>query len=85
MRPWLVIISLPKTGRLQGLELGVNLDERHGGIVEWVRFGPEVPQLFDCAFLENIRCPTALTPGSAEVQDVMTVEVVPTNLRSGKP
>jgi len=85
----MMTLSLPKTGRLQGLELGANLearkaepwcglvivDLRHGGIVEWVRFGPEVPQLFDCAFLENIRCPTALTPGSAEVQDAMTVEV----------
>jgi len=84
----LMTLSLPKSGRPQGLELGANLEERkaepwcglvivdlrHGGIVEWVRFGPEIPQLFDCAILTDVRCTTALTPGSAEVQDAMTME-----------
>jgi uncharacterized protein (TIGR03032 family) len=81
-------MSLPKRGRLQGLELGTNLeakkaepwcglvviDLRAGSIVEWVRFGTGIPQLFDCALLPGIRSPMAIAPGSADMQDAMTME-----------
>jgi len=52
------------------------VDLRNGDIVEWLQLGEGVPQLFDVAVLPMMRCPTAVAPDSAELQETITMEVV---------
>ena len=47
----------------------VVIDLRRGEIVEWMRFGPQIPHLFDCAILEGIRQPGAISPASPDIQN----------------
>jgi len=75
-------LSKRKPGRLIGETLVSNLERRRmalqcgivvidlirGEIVEWMQFGPLIPHLFDCAILEDIRQPGALSPLSPEVK-----------------
>jgi hypothetical protein len=50
------------------------VDLRHGAIVEWLHFGDVVAQVFDVAVLPGMRSPTAVSPGSAEMQETITFE-----------
>ncbi len=46
----------------------VVIDLRRGEIVEWMSFNPLIPHLFDCAILEGIRQPGAISPASPNPQ-----------------
>jgi uncharacterized protein (TIGR03032 family) len=83
-----ITMSLPKTGRLEGLPLGDNIrrsgatpwcgllvvDLRQGAIAEWLHFGDLIHQLFDVAVLPQMRSPTGVAPDSAELQETITIE-----------
>jgi uncharacterized protein (TIGR03032 family) len=83
-----VTLSLPRHGRFQGLTLDNELarrqaapwcglmviDTRHGDVVEWVRLGDDVVELFDVAVIPTTRCATAIGPDSPELQDAITFE-----------
>ena len=93
-----VTLSLPRHGRFQGLALDDELarrkaspwcglmviDLRHGDVVEWVRLGDEMVELFDIAIIPMTRCPTGIGPDSPELQDAITFEeVVPVAKEGG--
>ena len=81
-----VTLSMPRHERFQGLSLEdelarrkvsawcgvVVIDLRDGSIAEWVRLGEEF-ELFDVAAIPA-RSPTAVAPGSSDMQDAITFE-----------
>jgi len=83
-----VTLSLPRTGRFQGLALDDELakrkavpwcglliiDIRNGDVVEWVRFEGDVKELFDAALIPGVRCPRGLNPHSPALQDAISLD-----------
>lgn len=81
-----VTLSLPRHERFQGLALEdelarrkisawcgvVVIDLRDGSIAEWARLGEEF-ELFDVEAI-RARAPTAIAPGSSDLQDAITFE-----------
>jgi uncharacterized protein (TIGR03032 family) len=84
----IVGLSLPRSGRFQGLELDDQLnrrqaapwcglliiDTRNGDVVEWIRLGTEFGELFDVAVVPATRCAIAIEPNSPLLQDAITFE-----------
>jgi uncharacterized protein (TIGR03032 family) len=81
-------LSLPRTGRFQGLELDEQLirrqaapwcglmiiDIRNGDVIEWMRLGTEFDELFDVGVVPATRCAMAIAPNSPQLQDAMTFD-----------
>ena len=84
----IVTVSKPRDGAFAGLELqgalaardgepwcGVCIvDRRSGDIVEWIRFGSDIKELFDVAVIPGVACPMALGIASPEIESMITFE-----------
>jgi len=44
-------------------------------IVEWIRLGGGISELFDATFMPGVRCPMSLGPDSTEIQSTITLDV----------
>ncbi len=83
-----VTVSLPRDGGFVGLQLDDNLRQkdgeawcgvliiniRSGSIVEWVRLGGAIAELFDVTFMPGVRCPMSLGVESTEIRSTITLE-----------
>ncbi len=81
-------LSKPRYERFDGLDLQKNLEEkdseawcgvqivdlRSGSVVEWVRLDGPVTELFDVAFLDDVKCPMALGQQSPENLSLVSFE-----------
>jgi len=81
-----VTVSKPRDGAFAGLALQDELarrdgepwcgicivDRRSGDIVEWIRLGGEIKELFDVAVIPDVACPMALGIASPEIQSMIT-------------
>jgi uncharacterized protein (TIGR03032 family) len=81
-------LSKPRYERFEGLELQQNLeakdseawcgvqiiDLKSGTVVEWVRLDGPVSELFDVAFLDDVKCPMALGQQSPENLSLVSFE-----------
>ncbi|MEA3040670.1 MAG: hypothetical protein QOC65_159 [Sphingomonadales bacterium] len=84
----IVTVSKPRDGAFAGLALQDELarrdgepwcglcivDRRSGDIVEWIRFGGEIRELFDVAAIPDVVCPMALGATSPDIQSMITFE-----------
>ena len=84
----IVTVSLPRSASFGALEVAETMkarsaspwrgllviDLRNGDIVESLRMGGDVTELFDVAVIPNVRCPRALGPGSLEMNEVVRSE-----------
>lgn len=82
----LVTVSRPREESFDGLRLDMQLKDRKaepwcavlvvdlasGDIVEWLKFNSGINELFDVTFIPGHRCPMALGPASAEIQQTIT-------------
>jgi uncharacterized protein (TIGR03032 family) len=83
-----VTVSLPRHGTFEDLPieqtLRVNgtgprcglliIDLRNGDIVHWFRLRGDINELFDVGVVENVRCPRAIGPNAAALEEVMRGE-----------
>ena len=81
-------LSKPRYQRFEGLDLQKNLeakdiqawcgvqivDLKSGAVVEWVRLDGPVSELFDVAFLDEVKCPMALGQQSPENLSLVSIE-----------
>lgn len=81
-------LSKPRYERFEGLDLQKNLEEKDseawcgvqiidlesGTVVEWLRLDGPVTELFDVAFLDNVKCPMALGQRSPENLSLVSFE-----------
>ena len=81
-------LSKPRYQRFEGLDLQTNLETKNseawcgvqivdlksGSVVEWVRLDGPVSELFDVAFLEEVKCPMALGQQSPENLSLVSIE-----------
>jgi len=81
-------LSKPRYQRFEGLDLQKNLeaksseawcgvqivDLKSGSVVEWVRLDGPVTELFDVAFLDEVKCPMALGQQSPENLSLISIE-----------
>ena len=81
-------LSKPRYQRFDGLDLQKNLeakdseawcgvqiiDLKSGSVVEWVRLDGPVTELFDVAFLDDVKCPMALGQQSPENLSLVSFE-----------
>jgi uncharacterized protein (TIGR03032 family) len=81
-------VSKPRDGAFAGLALQDELarrdgepwcgicivDRRSGDIVEWIRFGGEIKELFDVAVIPDVICPMALGVASPDIQSMITFD-----------
>jgi uncharacterized protein (TIGR03032 family) len=81
-------LSKPRYERFDGLDLQKNLEEKDseawcgvqiidlksGTVVEWVRLDGPVTELFDVAFLDDVKCPMALGQQSPENLSLVSFE-----------
>ncbi|HEX8364479.1 MAG TPA: TIGR03032 family protein [Allosphingosinicella sp.] len=84
----IVTVSKPRDGAFSGLALQDELarrdgepwcgicivDRRSGDIVEWIRFGGEIRELFDVAVIPDVACPMALGIASPDIQSMISFE-----------
>lgn len=84
----IVSVSKPRDGAFAGLALQGELerrdgepwcgicivDRRSGDIVEWIRFGGEIRELFDVAVIPDVICPMALGAASPDIQTMISFE-----------
>jgi len=84
----LVTVSKPREGSFSGLALEEELKARDaepwcgvlvidlasGDIVEWLRFNSFINELFDIAAMPGVRCPMAIGPASAEIQQTISFD-----------
>jgi uncharacterized protein (TIGR03032 family) len=84
----IVTVSKPRDGAFSGLALQDELarrdgdpwcgvcivDRRSGDIVEWIRFGGEIKELFDVSVIPDVQCPMALGAASPDIQSMITFE-----------
>lgn len=84
----IVTVSKPRDGAFSGLALQGELerrdgepwcgicivDRRSGDIVEWIRFGGEIKELFDVAVIPDVICPMALGAASPDIQTMVSFE-----------
>jgi hypothetical protein len=78
----------PRYQRFDGLDLQNNLETKNseawcgvqivdlksGPVVEWVRLDGPVSELFDVAFLDEVKCPMALGQQSPENLSLVSIE-----------
>jgi hypothetical protein len=78
----------PRYQRFDGLDLQNNLETKNseawcgvqivdlksGSVVEWVRLDGPVSELFDVAFLDEVKCPMALGQQSPENLSLVSIE-----------
>ena len=83
-----VTVSKPREGAFAGLALQDELarrdgepwcgvciiDRRTGDIVEWIRFGGEIKELFDVAVIPNVACPMALGISSPDIEKMLSYD-----------
>jgi uncharacterized protein (TIGR03032 family) len=83
-----VTVSKPRDGAFAGLALQAELakrdgepwcgvcivDRRSGDIVEWIRLGGEIKELFDVAVIPDVVCPMALGIASPEIQSMISFD-----------
>ena len=50
------------------------IDLKSGSVVEWVRLDGPVTELFDVAFLDDVKCPMALGQQSPENLSLISIE-----------
>ena len=50
------------------------IDLKSGSVVEWVRLDGPVTELFDVAFLDDVKCPMALGQQSPENLSLVSFE-----------
>ena len=50
------------------------VDLKSGSVVEWVRLDGPVSELFDVAFLDEVKCPMALGQQSPENLSLVSIE-----------
>ncbi|HYC65272.1 MAG TPA: TIGR03032 family protein [Reyranellaceae bacterium] len=86
----LVTVSKPREGLFKDLPLQDELNARdgeswcgvllidlaRGDVVEWLKFGSSVEELFDVVAMPGIRCPMAIGPASAEIQQTISFDPV---------
>jgi len=84
----LVTVSKPREGSFTGLPLEEELKGRGadawcgvlvidlatGDIVEWLRFNSFINELFDVVAMPAVRCPMAIGPASAEIQQTISFD-----------
>jgi uncharacterized protein (TIGR03032 family) len=84
----LVTVSKAREGSFTGLAIEQELKSRgaeawcgvlvidlaKGDILEWVRIGSGIDELFDVVALPGVRCPMALGPSSAEIQQTVSFD-----------
>lgn len=84
----IVTVSLPRHGAFNDLALQQGLEQRDadpwcgvliinvrtGAIVEWLRLGGDVSELFDVAAMAGVQCPMSIGPASLEIQTTITLE-----------
>ncbi len=84
----LVTVSLPRDGIFKGLQLQKEIEKRggeawcgvliididKGDIVEWFRIVGPTKELFDCVWLEGIKCPNAIAPNDPSVIGRISIE-----------
>jgi uncharacterized protein (TIGR03032 family) len=84
----LVTVSKPRDGSFTGLALEEELKGRGaeawcgvlvvdlatGDIVEWLRFNSFINELFDVVAMPGVRCPMAIGPASAEIQQTISFD-----------
>ena len=90
----LVTVSKPREGSFAGLALQDELKSRDaepwcgvlvidlasGDIVEWLRFNSFINELFDVTVMPGVRCPMAIGPASAEIQQTISFDPAVTPL-----
>ena len=83
-----VTVSLPRDGAFTGLALQDELarrdgepwcgvcivDRRSGDIVEWIRLGGAIKELFDVAVIPDVACPMALGIASPDIQSLISFD-----------
>jgi hypothetical protein len=83
-----VTVSKPRDRAFSGLALQSELegrdgepwcgicivDRRSGDIVEWIRFGGEIKELFDVAVIPDVICPMALGAASPDIQSMISFD-----------
>lgn len=86
----LVTVSKPREGSFAGLALEDELKARDaepwcgvlvidlasGDIVEWLRFHSFINELFDVTALPGVRCPMAIGPAGAEIQQTISFDPI---------
>ena len=84
----LVTVSKPREATFAGLALAGELAARDGeawcavlvidlatgDLVEWLRFNSGIDELFDVVAMPNVRCPMAIGPASAEIQQTISFD-----------
>ncbi len=84
----LVTVSKPREGSFTGLPIDEELKSRDaeawcgvlvidlatGDIVEWLRFNSFIDELFDVVVMPGVRCPMALGPAGAEIQQTISFD-----------
>ena len=84
----LVTVSKPREGSFAGLAIDSEFKARDaepwcgmlvidlatGDIVEWLRFNSFINELFDIVALPGVRCPMALGPAGAEIQQTISFD-----------
>lgn len=92
----LVTVSRPREESFDGLSLDAEVKGRKtepwcgvlvvdlstGDIVEWLKFNSGINELFDVTCMPGYRCPMAVGPASAEIQQTITVGPPPQSLRA---
>jgi len=83
-----VTVSKPRDGAFDGLALDAEIkkrdgeawcgvcvvDQRSGDIVEWIRIGGNIRELFDVAVIPGVVCPMALGVQSSEVRSMISFD-----------
>lgn len=83
-----VTVSMPRDGAFEGLALQDELsrrdgepwcgvcivDRRSGDIVEWIRLGGAIKELFDVAVIPDVACPMALGINSPDIQSLVSFD-----------
>ena len=81
-------LSKPRNQRFEGLQLDDELKKRdaepwcgvqiisltNGDVMNWIRFEGDISEIFDIAFLPNVKNPMMLGLRTAEIRDLITFE-----------
>ena len=81
-------LSKPRNQRFEGLQLDEELKKRdaepwcgvqiisltNGDVMNWIRFEGDISEIFDIAFLPNVKNPMMIGLRTAEIRDLITFE-----------
>jgi uncharacterized protein (TIGR03032 family) len=84
-------LSKPRNQRFEGLQLDAELGQRDaepwcgvqivslttGDVLHWIRFEGDISEIFDIAFLPNVKHPMMIGLRTAEIRELITFESEP--------